>query len=310
MPRRVMMSFLAALAGCPDGGQTTAGQAPAGQTPFGQTPSGQTPGGQTPGGQTPGGQTPGGQTPGGQTPGGQTPGGQTPGGQTPGGQTPGGQTPGGQTPGGIQGGQNGSAQGGQIGSSIQGGQTPGGLQGGQTAPGLHPAGRAGVLHPGSGGTPQGPNVPEQRDPCLVGAWTMSSGDVDALARTVVPAPGLHVVGTLHITFQAEQFVYSADPLVVRMDLPGRGNMEADAHFTTTGTYSADGTTMVLEGVAAVSEARRWTARVRGRTITVPGTVPNVSFLPSGAAPYTCSPNRLVIQTRNASGSAVPMNFAR
>jgi len=94
-----------------------------------------------------------------------------------------------------------------------------------------------------------------------------------------------------------------------MDMPG-GYMEADARFSNTGGYAANGGMLVLEQGTVGAEAVRWTGHVRGRTVHVPGRGPSVSFLPMGAGPYECAPNKLVIQTRNPTGDSVPMTFLR
>ncbi len=153
--------------------------------------------------------------------------------------------------------------------------------------------------------------PTGRDPCLLGTWSMATGDLDLLVSTLVPVPGMRVTdGELIMEFDGESFSYRADIFVLRMDIGPDTYMEADGRFGTSGTYATGDGQLYLDSIGSEQDILTWTAYQGGQVVTLPGTGPTFSLPTPGEAPYRCFPNRLEIDTRGAMPETITMFFDR
>jgi hypothetical protein len=149
------------------------------------------------------------------------------------------------------------------------------------------------------------------DACLLQfPWFMSTGNLDLLVGTLIPVPNVTVSqGNLAILFRPSgTFSYQGSPHI-RIDLGEGQYIEGHGNFTNEGTYTTSDGIITFSEQASESTILRWQAYANGQVIEMSGQeAPSFSILPSGPAPYRCSPGALEIDTRSPGGSTVTMFF--
>ncbi len=152
---------------------------------------------------------------------------------------------------------------------------------------------------------------ELPDECLVGHWTVTTGDLDIFVATIVPVPGLRVTdGSVYADFTWDgNYVYASDGLVLRIDLGPDKYLQGSAAFRTSGIYATEPGSLVLHDSGSVKQVTEWKAVKDGVAVVAPGAGPEMSLIPNGPLPYDCGTEELVLDWAGAYGT-VPMIFKR
>lgn len=149
------------------------------------------------------------------------------------------------------------------------------------------------------------------DPCLQGQWVMSLESLQTLMATLLPLPTFHVQeGTMAMSFSGENYTYSSENFVLRMDTKPGEYFEGAASFSAVGTFSTANGEIIFANTTNTKTINSWRAFINGEYTEVPGGAPQISFGFPGSGPYTCNGDSLTVGTAGTANTPVPMLFTR
>jgi hypothetical protein len=150
-----------------------------------------------------------------------------------------------------------------------------------------------------------------QDPCLQGQWVMSLESLQTLMATLLPLPTFHVQeGTMSMSFSGEDYTYSSENFVLRMDTKPGEYYEGAASFSAVGTFSTANGEIIFDNNTNTQTISSWRAFINGEYIEVPGGAPQITFGFPGSGQYTCNGDSLTVGTMGTSNTPVPMLFTR
>jgi len=152
---------------------------------------------------------------------------------------------------------------------------------------------------------------ELPDECLVGSWTVTTGDLDLFINGLVGVPNLNVTdGTVYVDFTWDgNYVYASDGFVLRIDLGPERYLLGTATFRTSGIYTTEEGNLILHDSGSVKQVTEWKAVKNGVAAVSPGLGPEFSLVPNGPVPYECGPEELVLDWASPFGLS-PMIFTK
>ena len=152
---------------------------------------------------------------------------------------------------------------------------------------------------------------ELPDECLIGSWTVETGDLDLFLVNMAPVPDLHVTdGTVYVDFTWDgNYVYASDGFTLRIDLGPERYLLGTATFRTSGTYSTEAGNVILHDSGTIKQVTEWKAVKNGVGVVAPGAGPEISLVPNGPVPYECNSGELVLDWAGPYGVS-PMVFTK